>query len=151
MGFYSVAGRTTATAATADNFAGALWNPASTKTLWVVEIAFAKTVATVDNQGIVRISARGTVTTSATPDTDNAWDRDGTPATAAVLDILYSAQPTIAAPYLKRWNLPAAIGSGAIFTFPGPGIKVPAGTGLGVATPVAVILQPLDLSVTWYE
>jgi hypothetical protein len=151
MGFYSVAGRTAATAATADNFGGSLWNPSATKSLWVVEIAFAKTVATVDNQGVVRISARGTATTTTTPDTDNAWDRDGTPPSGALLDIAYSAQPTIASPYQKRWNLPAAIGSGFIFTFPGPGIKVPAGTGLGLATPVAVILQPGDLSVTWYE
>jgi hypothetical protein len=151
MGLNSVAGRSAATAATADNFACALWNPASTKDLWVIEVALAKTVATADNHGIVRITARGTQTSTVTPDTDNAWNRDGTPPTGAVLDVTYSAQPTIASPYLKRWNLPAAIGAGFVFTFPNPGIRVPAGTGLGIATPVAVILQASDVTYTWYE
>lgn len=147
---YAVSGRCVATAATADNVGAALWNPSSTRALWVTAIMWAQTVATVSNPGIVRTTTRGTQTLTFTPDIDNDVLRDLTPATVAVLDATYSAQPTVAGPYLMRTNLPAAIGSGFILPFPRP-IKVPPGTGLGIATPVAVILQPADVTFFWDE
>ncbi len=154
MGLNSVGGRSVATAATADNVGAAFWNPHSTKRIWVTEVAWCKTVTTVDNPGLIRISTRGTQTLTFTPDIDNAWERDVDHPSGAVLDATYSAQPTVQGPYLWRWNLPAAIGSGFIKSLSGPGtpgLCIPPGTGLAIATPVAVVLQPGDVSFTWLE
>ena len=62
----------------------------------------------------------------------------------------FATEPVIAGPYMARTNLPAAIGAGFIWVFAEP-IEVPAGTGLAVVTPVAVILQPADYTYIWDE
>lgn len=142
---YAVAGRAAATAATADNVGAALWNPAAAKGLKVVEVHWFKITATADNLGIVRISTRGTQTLTVTPDADNDYERLVVPATGALLDLTYSAQPTLQTPYLKRINLPAAVGAGVMWVFPIP-IDVPFGTGLAIATPTAVVLQSADVT-----
>lgn len=154
MSRYAVSGRTTATAATLDNAACALWNPASAKRLWVVSIAWIKTTGTADSHKLIRTSTRGTQSTTVTPDLDNAFERDAAPGTGAVLDVAYSAQPTLQGPELRRWNLPAAIGSGFEWTFPGAGICVPPGTGLAIAVPeigTEVAIQAADVTFTWDE
>lgn len=154
MSTFSCAGRFVATAATVDNVGAALWNPHTTKRIWVTEIDLASTVATISNPGVVRTSTRGTQTLSITPDIDNCWERDIAPVSGALLDLTYSAQPTVQGPYFFRWNLAAAIGAGFMDPFvspEAPGICVPPGTGLAVATPVAVILQPADITFTWIE
>lgn len=147
---YRVAGRTATTAATADNVAGALWNPHATMDLTVDEVHFFHANATADQPGLVRTTTRGTASSTVTPDIDNHDERLLAPITGALLDITYSAQPTVSAPYLHRVNLPAAIGAGFMWVFP-HGIRVPAGTGLAVATAVAVALQAGDLTVVWHE
>lgn len=153
MNKYSIAGRSVATGATANAVGTALWNPSTAKPIWVCEIKAFKTVATVDNPGLVRITARGTATLTVTPDIDNDKSRRLTPPSGALLDLTYSAQPTLADPYLERTNLPAAIGSGLIWVYPNEDdwIEVPPGTGLAIATPVAVILQPMDVTFVWKE
>jgi hypothetical protein len=148
---YSAAGRTTATAATADNFGAALWNPDANRALYVKTVSWFKVTATADYAGLVRISARGTQSSTVTPDADNAYDRAAAPPSACVLDIAYSGQPTAATPYLVRMALPAAIGASWVWVFSGMGLRVPAGTGLGVATPVATILQAADVTFEWEE
>jgi hypothetical protein len=147
---YRTAGRSVATAATADNIGAALWNPHATMDLTVDEIHFFITVATTTNPGIVRITTRGTQTLTVTPDIDNHDERLLTCITGAVLDLTYSAQPTIAGPYLDRKVFPAAVGAGWTWVFD-PGIRVPAGTGLAIATPVAVILGAGDVTYVWHE
>lgn len=147
---YRVAGRTAATAATADNCAGALWNPHATKDITVYEVHFFHVTGTADNEGLTRITARGTASSTVTPDIDNDDARLLAPISGALLDVTYSAQPTLASPYLQRINLPAAIGAGFIWVFE-RGIRVPAGTGLALATPTAVILQAGDLTFVWDE
>jgi len=118
--------------------------------LTVDEVHFFITAGTVTNPGLVRITTRGTATVTVTPDIDNHDERLLAPITGALLDTTYSAQPTIAGPYLHRLNLPAAIGAGFMWVFPS-GIRVPAGTGLAIATPVAVILGAGDVTVVWHE
>lgn len=118
--------------------------------LTVDEIHGFITAATATSPGLVRITTRGTQTLTVTPDIDNHDERLLTPITGAVLDLTYSAQPTVAGPYLHRTNLPAAIGAGFMWVFP-RGIRVPAGTGLALATPVAVILGVLDVTCIWHE
>lgn len=153
MRFFACAGRSIVTAATADHVAAQLWNPDSTRSLWVVEIHIAKTVATADHHGIARSSARGsTPTATVTPDLDNDFEREITPDTGAVLELAtFSSQPTLTAPYMYRSNLPAAVGAGAQYVFPGSGIRVLPGTGLCVATPVATAMQPIDATFIFHE
>jgi hypothetical protein len=152
MSLYSVGGRIGGTTGAGDEAVGcALWNPHSTVRMKVVEIAYSKTAATVDNPAIQQSSTRGTQTVTVTPDIDNSWERDLSPPSGALLDLDYSADPTLQGPHLKVWNLPAAIGSGFIFSFPAPGIIIPPGTGLAITTHVAVALQIADVTFTWVE
>lgn len=143
MSEYYVAGKTAATAATINNVGGALWNPGSSP-IDVFEIGWNKAVATADELAVVRITARGTATSTVTPTSVNDTENSRAPASGAVVDVTYSAQPTVGAIYMYRWNLPASIGCGIILTFP-TGIRVPGGAGLAIATPIATILQPADV------
>jgi len=153
MSRYAVAGRSAATAATADQSGAVLWNPHSTKIIEVTEIWWFKTVATADNPAVIRTSTRGTTPGSTvTPDADNAFDRSATPQSGALLDLAaWATYPTVQGPYMHRENLPAAIGSGIVWAFPDDPIEIPPGTGLAVATPVATILQPGDVTFVWDE
>ena len=148
--YYQCGGRSSATAATADNFGAALWNPAASKPLYVREIWWFKNSTTADNFELSRISARGTASTTVTPDIDNDRDRLLAPGTGALLDVAYSGQPTIVTPALARGNLAAAGGAGYMFAFDPP-IRVAAGEGLGIATPVATALQAADVTFVWQE
>lgn len=154
MRYFAVSGRSANTAATADHVAAQLWNPDATRGLWVVEIHMQKcTTATLDNHGVVRSSTRGaTPTTTVTPDLDNDFEREVTPDTGAVLELAtFGTQPALATPYLYRGVLPAAVGSAVQYVFPGDGIKVPFGTGLCIATPVAVVLMASDFTFVFHE
>jgi hypothetical protein len=149
MGLHSAGGRTVATGATANISACALWNPHASSRVWVTEISWAKTVATVDNPMLIRTTTRGTQVVTVTPDIDNSYERDIATPTGVLIDVDYSAEPTQAGPHLKVWNCPAAIGSGYIWRFDPPGICVPFGTGLAVGTIQAVIVQPADVTYVW--
>jgi hypothetical protein len=61
-----------------------------------------------------------------------------------------STQPTLQTPALARYALPAAIGAGLVLVFDPP-IRVAAGEGLAVATSVATIGQPADVTFVWEE
>lgn len=151
---YSVSGRSADTAATADHCAAQLWNPHASRAIHVVEVQWFLVGATISNAGLIRTSARGaTPGTTVTPDADNDWNRPGiVPPSASVLELAaFGTQPTVAGPYMFRGSAPAAQGAGYIWSFQAPGIEVSAGTGLAVATPVAVILQDSDFSFTWDE
>jgi hypothetical protein len=149
---YRVAGRSTATDGTINYAYGALWNASATKSIYVLEIHVIKTVGTVDNHALTRITARGTPASTVTPDIDNNDDWSVAPASGALLDLgTYSAQPTLLTPALMRTNLPATIGSGFVWIFPDPGIRVDAGDGLAITSPVAVIGQPADITYVWWE
>jgi hypothetical protein len=152
---YSIGARTVATAAAADHAGAALWNPHASVRLEVVALEWFKTVATVDNLAIVRLSARGTAGSTVTPGAQSGIVTQAVPPSGALLDLAaYSVQPTIigtgTARYIRRTNLPAAIGSGVMWMFTEP-IEIPPGQGLAVITPAAVILQPADVSFEWKE
>lgn len=150
---FSVGGRSAATAATANHAGAQLWNASTSKSVFVTQIAWSKTVATADNLGIVRSSARGTAGSTVTPAQQNDYAYDAAPQSGVLLDLAaFSVQPTLisSTAYMFRWHLPAAVGAGFILPLPGP-IEVPAGTGLVLVTPPAVILQPADVSFFWTE
>lgn len=148
---FSVAGRSAATAATADQ-GSHLWNPHASISLFVKEVHAFKTVATADNMALIRTTTIGTTPgTAVTPDIDNHFPRRFAPISLAVLYLAtFATYPVVAGPYLMRAPMPAAIGAGVMWIFPEP-IEVPAGTGLAVVTPVATILQPEDLTFVWDE
>lgn len=153
MSRYRVAGRTADTAATADHVAAALWNPSSVKGIYVEEVHWALVGATASNPGLIRTSTRGTTPGSTvTPDIDNDDAGALAPVSGALLDLAaWTTQPTVQGPYMMRTNIAAAAGAGFIWVFRDPGIFVKAGSGLAIATPVAVILQDSDVSFVWSE
>jgi len=148
---YNVAGRNGTVTATADRPYAILWNASSAKSIYVTEIGVTKTVATVDNHALVRVTARGTAGSTITPDADCHDDNQTSPESSAVLDLGdHSVAPTVSAPYKRRLHLPAVIGSGYVWTFP-KGMRVKAGEGLGIVTPTAVAGQACDIYFAWEE
>lgn len=152
MGFYSVAGRTAATAAAADQSVAGVWNPSTTRRARVYEIGWYKTDITGSGQlRIQRTTARGTATVTATPDADNAWDANDTPPSALVLDTTYSAQPTLAALPALTGNRPSTSeeGVGFVWIF-SRGIEILNG-GLAIVTGTATAMPASDVYVVWEE
>ena len=88
-----------------------LWAPA-TRSLRVVRIDYVINAATATTVTLVRTTARGTATTTATP---QALDPLSGASTAA-FDTAWSTQPTFASVAIGTYPLPATIGSG--FTLP---------------------------------
>jgi hypothetical protein len=145
---WSIGGRSAATAATANHCGAQLWNPHASQSVKVMAIAISQTGAVVSNPAIARSSARGaTPATTVTPTIASDWDRDLSPPSVAVLELaLFTTQPTIDGVPLFKWNNAASIGAGFIIPFDPPGIIVKAGAGMVIFTPVAVILQPMDVT-----
>ncbi len=147
---YAAAGRTAATAATADNAAAELWNPHATKSIYVREIWIFSSAATAMNLGIERSSAKGTSTLTVTPDADNAYDRRAAPPSTCTLELTFSAQPTMQGPYMFRAISAAVAGAGWIFSFPQP-VEVPAGTGICINTTQAAAFPIAEITCVWDE
>lgn len=141
-----------ATTAAANEVAAHLWNPSTTKTLYVREIWYAKSAATADSIMLSRSTTAGTTPGSTiTPDIDNDTQRAVAPVSGALLYTSnFATEPTLATPALAQTNLPAAIGAGFIWVFNTP-IAVPQTTGLALASPVATIIQIADVTFVWDE
>ena len=150
---YAVAGRSANTAATIDQSAGHLWNPSTSRGIFVREVHVVQVNATASNLGLIRTTTIGTTPgTTVTPDVDNAFNRQAAPPSASVLYLAtFATYPVVAGPYMYRTNTPAAGGVSSLWIMGDEPIFVPAGTGLAVATPVAVILQSSDISYVWDE
>lgn len=153
---WSIAGRPAATAATINHVGAQMWNPSSTKTVWVTAIGYSKTVATADQMALKRSTARGTVPTSTiTPTIASDYDRITSPVSAAVLELAtFTTQPTLEGVPLLQYSLPAAVASGFIMPFESKdlhGIEILPGAGLCIYTPVATILQPADVTFFMFE
>jgi hypothetical protein len=146
---FSIAGRSAATAATANHCVAQLWNPATSRGIWILAIS-------VGNLAVKRSTARGaTPATSVTAAASNDLDGDTAPVSGTVAEFaLFTTQPTLAGNILWSWNFPAAVGAGAIMPFANPnrhGIKVPAGQGVCLYTPDAVIFPASDITFMCYE
>lgn len=151
MAQITLAGRTAATAATANHVAAAIWNPHASARIKVTEIHICTTTAGAANISIQRSTTRGTPGSTITPTIASASQRDLVAPSGAVLDLAaFTAQPTLEAPSLRRWNLPAAVGAGVILVFP-EGVIVGPGAGLCIATPTAVIFPASDISVAYED
>ncbi len=149
--YVRVAGRmNAATAATANHVAAQLWNPHATSRIHVMEIMVTVTTANVANVGLKRSTARGgTPAVTATPTIANTDGRDLLDPSGTVLELAaFGTQPTLEGADMWRWNLPAAIGAGAMFV-PTHQLTVPAGTGLCLYTPVATAFALSDVSFAY--
>lgn len=153
MKLYAANGKTAATAATIDVAIAALWNPSTVRSLYVKEIqVFKQTAGAADEPLIRRITARGTPTSTVTPTIRNDYDNDIAPPSGALLDLAYSAQPTMtAAEALFGTVQPASIGTGMIWVFGGDGIRVPAGAGLAIVTGIALAFPVSRITFAWGE
>jgi hypothetical protein len=146
---WSIAGRSIVTAATADHCAAQLWNPSSTRTIYVTGVSVAQTVATASHLALRRSSARGaTPNNTVTPTIANDYERKIIPPSVAVLEMgTFGTQPTLDGPALFRWNHPAAISAGFMVPFETKdvqGIAILPGAGITISTPLATALQPID-------
>jgi hypothetical protein len=151
---YGIGGRSGTTAATAGHYIGVLWNGHATKSIFVRSMTMSK-LAGGAGQLMRRLTTRGTPATTETPDIDNDFERLKAPISGTVLDLgAYSVQPTQSLPEDLVRPMPsgAAAAPGPIWEvyFGETGIRVYAGTGLGVAQTGATASQ-YDLSFIWDE
>lgn len=123
---------------TLNDVAAQLWNPSSTRSLWVGEVHAARAAAGTAGSGVflARSTARGaTPGTTVTPDLDSGTEQEITPETGAVLEgSQFATEPTLATPQLAaigRWALVPNNAQAVTWLFP-EGLRVPPGTGLCV-------------------
>ncbi|HXI14818.1 MAG TPA: hypothetical protein VNM48_00505 [Chloroflexota bacterium] len=150
MPTYRISGRTAATTATLGNAAVGIWNPHATQRLLLIEFGIFATTAPAASASftIRRITARGTVTTSLTPTLVNDIARGAAPPSGALLDLAYSAQPTLEALNLFDFPFAAAIGSGMIYP---TAIEIPPGAGIVLAAGAAAIIPICTVWFKWIE
>lgn len=149
---YRAAGRSTATAATANVSVLGIWNPHATLRARLVELHLcAQGAAPTAGASLQlrRISARGTATSTVTPIIENDIQRAQAPTSGLLLDLAYSAQPTlVTSPALWQWSLAAVVSSGVIVPIE---LTIPPGTGLTLATVGATVHPATDVSIAWKE
>jgi hypothetical protein len=150
MGF-RLAGRTAATTATIGNAAFGVWNPHTTSRVKLTEVAICSTTAFNAANGLAlrRSSARGTASTTVTPVIYNDVQQMAAPGSGTVLDLAYSAQPTLqTSPALWQWSFAAVANSGVLLPFD---IVIPPSSGIALVNLSAQITPVLDVSVRWLE
>lgn len=147
MARYTTNGKTTATAATAANAVGAIWNPSTSKRIKCLEIhLFKLTVGAADEPVIRRTTARGTASTTITPTSTSEHEQIANPPSGWLLDVAYSVQPTFATGEMHAAIIPAAIGAGIMWVF-SKEIEIPAGQGLAVVTGTALAFPACRMTV----
>ena len=127
---------------TAGNVLTTLWNPSSTLSLYVLFIQYDRlSQGTVDSEnGLALVTTQGTPTVTITPDADNDWGGVAAPASGAVLNHSYSAEPTKATPriagnYFEASPTPGYSwqwGFADIYREDRRGFRVPPGKGLAI-------------------
>jgi len=147
---YRIAGRTAANAATAGAASFDFWNPHSTVRTRLAEIHICCNGAPAAGASLAlrRATARGTATSTGTPDIDNDIQRAQAPTSGALLDLAFSAAPTLDASVLWQWTFAAVAGSAIILPVE---ISVPPGTGLCGANVGAIAFPASDITIVWRE
>jgi hypothetical protein len=147
---YRMAGRCAATTATTGNALFGLWNPHGTLRARTAEIGICCNGAPAAGASLFvsRVTARGTSTSTVTPDIDNDIQRTQTPTSGLLLDLTYSVQPTFDASALWQWTFAAVSASGIIVPLE---IAIPPGAGIAFRNVGAIIFPISDISVGWRE
>ena len=118
-----------------------------TGALWVVEIGCTNTTVTAFEVSLKKFTAAGTQGTAQTvlPEEDDVnFTAKGDPRDT------HTVTPTISAGEFRRASVGASIGSGAIWTFGGRGLKIPSGTGNGIGLmPMVGTGQICDVYFSW--
>lgn len=122
MAIYSLAQRTTNLTITQ-----ACWELRTTASVRavVLEIGFIMATGTATSIGLGRPAAQGVTPVNVT---FLAEDGNG-PAGNTVASLSWATSPTVPANFLRRWNGPATIGAGIVWTFP-RGLIVPVSSSL---------------------
>jgi hypothetical protein len=134
MARYSAAASKTS-AATANLWIGGL-STTSGKDARVWEIGVFLETAIAQQIQLFRQNAAGTTPTSVTPQAEDS----SAAAAACTIQTAWSTPPTSAAVPLRRIGLPATVGAGIIWTFPG-GLVVPTSSSLNLFQVVATATQ----------
>lgn len=151
---YRASGRSTANAATIDHVVAILWNQHATKMIHLREVHFyVAATGTGPNPGLIRTTTRGTPGSTVTPDIDNDALGLLAPISGALLDLgAYSVQPTLQKPYKIVTDVNAGIpGGGFAWVFGGIGIRVAAGTGVGIGQITGASIPASDVTMVWEE
>ena len=149
-GRYTVAGLGSSTAA-GNLCVGALWNPHGSKDVYVTVMSCAWG-ASGSAHYVQRITVEGTPASSVVPDIDNDLDALLAPISGVKLDLgAYSVQPTKAGPDVFRLKHNQNNPGPCEEIWFGNGIRLEAGTGLGIFNQVAGSVRSVDLSFTWDE
>lgn len=150
MARYRTNGLTTATTGTDAHAIAEIWNPSSTKRIWVVELAANAITAPAAGAGLTlrRSTVKGTAAATVTPNAESSDERDAAPDSAFTLELgAFSGQPTLATGELGlAWMLAVVAGSGIVYPVSGKGICVPPGTGLCLVNRAAVIFPASEVS-----
>lgn len=152
----AVAGRsTTDSGAQVNDFSCNLWNPSGTISLWVVEFSWESPAWNSPiSLALFRTSTTGTTpTTTVTPDLDNDFEREFAPQTGAVLYLgPFATDPVQVLPYVDRVRFHAfAIPQSARLRYPGRGLRVPPGSGLGLSQNTTAAIQAADHGFWFWE
>jgi hypothetical protein len=147
---YRMSGRTAATTATAGNALFGLWNPHASVRPRIVEIGICTNAAPAAGASLwlSRTTARGTATSTVTPDIDNDIQRAQTPTSGLLLDVTYSVQPTFDASPLWQWTFAAVAASGIVIPL---AFSIPPGAGVAFRNVPATIFPISDVNVAWNE
>jgi len=149
MGLHRVSGTTAATAATDQHAIAGVWNPHSTKRVWILEASLVAFAAPGAGAGFVlrRTSARGTAGSSVTSAAVHSLESPGTASQSGfILDLAtYSVQPTITSGDLDAWVYAAVAASGLLKPYP-EGIEVGPGTGVVLVNRAAIIFPTSEVS-----
>lgn len=153
---FSVGGRSTSnTAAAANECVGNLWNPSSTRSVWVAEFSWSNrdNPAAVDTLRFCRTSTAGTTPASTvTPDADNDFERETSPQAGVLLHLAnFATEPVLELPELFRLVIPASGSPHSLTWLFRGGIRVRPSTGLALATTGAVAEAPTDVTFRFWE
>jgi hypothetical protein len=147
MARFRVGVRTAVTSGAAGDPVLNIWNPSAVSFLRVVQVLICANTAPAVScaVGLARSTARGTATTTTTPDAENNAQSADAPPSGVVVDTAWSVAPTVAAdPTMDRWTLGAAAGAGAVLS---PVVDLGPGKGLAVKALNAVVVPVLDVTI----
>jgi hypothetical protein len=152
MSLYEAGVLTPAPAATQGKTYAVLWCPASVNGLRVKEIGMMNTAATGGKVALTRASARGTQTSTQVGQA--VMSLDDTAAANGTVDFAWSVDPTVGTNYLRRGHYAAAVGVGIVWQWwsaPTGGLYVPAGAGIALVVPTAVVGVAQEAWFVWDE
>lgn len=152
MNHYLGSGVTVASGAVADNAICGIWNPSTSKSIFVKQIHLFKTAVggSPDIPKIRRATARGTSASSVTPGIGADASHALAPESGAILDLDYSAEPTLEAGDLVAGVAPSAIGSGYMWVFD-EWLTVKQNDALNLVVGTALAFPIARFTVWWAE